>query len=575
MNKITHINQPVSLEAAAPLEPDIERDLLRAYIDSAHDGIFVVCDEMKFHVANPVLAGWLGVSEAELTAHTQRLPITRFLGHTELAAEFEVVFPRVLRGEAVRLEGAIHPLTGDPRWVEITLKRVQIPHGDLVIGVARDVSERKRLYSILQHNASHDDLTGLVNRREFQQRLNALVESARVDKSQHALVYVDLDQFKVVNDVCGHQAGDELLRHLGVKLQACVQGHDLIARLGGDEFGVLLHDTPIEQAMQTAEALCDAVQRFHFSWQERSFDVTASVGLCAITSDTENAETVLSQADAACYVAKDKGRNRVQLYFGGKACTGKRAEMEWVTRIQKVLETDRFQLWHQNILGLTDSSERNFEVLLRMLDEDDKVIAPGIFFPAAEHYGLMPAIDRWVVSQLLMNEPYARLHQSMSADLTVRCAINLSGASLNDDKFLVFLEDALKASRVPAESICFEITETVAIANLQRFSEVMQALKRLGCKFALDDFGSGMSSFGYLKTLPVDYLKIDGALVKHIATDAANLTMVEAIHRIARVLGIQTIAEFVEDDATLHILREIGVDYAQGYGIHKPAPLQF
>ena len=574
MNRKNPINQPVKPDTPAALEPEIERDLLRAYIDSAHDGIFVVCDEMKFHVANPVLAAWLGVSEAELTAHGQRLPITRFFGMSELATEFVAAFPRVLKGEAQRLEGAIHPPEGVPRWVEISLRRVQIQHADLVIGVARDISERKRLYSALQHYASHDDLTGLANRREFQQRLNALVQSARIENTQHALVYVDLDQFKVVNDVCGHQAGDELLRRLGAQLQACVQGRDLIARLGGDEFGMLLHDMPVERAMQIAETLCDTVQRFHFTWQERSFDVTASVGLCAITRDTQSAEVVLSQADAACYVAKDKGRNRVQLYFGGKACAGKRAEMEWVARIQKVLETDRFQLWHQNILSLGGGRGRQFEVLLRMLDDDNNVIAPGVFFPAAEHYGLMPAIDRWVVSHLLLDERCAQLHRSMTDGAGVHCAINLSGASLNDEKFMRFLEQTLKTSRIPAESICFEITETVAIANLQRFSEVMHALKRLGCRFALDDFGSGMSSFGYLKTLPVDFLKIDGALVRHVASDPANLTMVEAINRIARVLGIQTIAEFVEDDATLTILREIGVDYAQGYGVHKPEPLR-
>ena len=213
----------VDFELPATLEPDIERDLLRAYIDSAHDGIFVLCDEMKFHIANPVLADWLGVGEAELTRHGRRLPITEFFGLSELAEEFKALFPRVLKGEALRFEGAIHPPKGKPRWVEISLKRVRIPHGDLVIGVARDISERKRLYSALQHYASHDDLTGLANRREFQQRLNALVQTAQTDGSQHALVYIDLDQFKVVNDVCGHQAGDELLRHLGEQLQACVQ----------------------------------------------------------------------------------------------------------------------------------------------------------------------------------------------------------------------------------------------------------------------------------------------------------------------------------------------------------------
>ncbi len=558
------------------IEPEIERELLRAYIDSAHDGIFVLCDEMKFHVANPALAAWLGISEAELTAHGQRVPITELFGLAATQSLFSRHFDAALHGEAVRFEAEISPPRGEARWVEIGMNRVRLVAGDLVIGILRDITERRMLQTALQHHASHDDLTGLLNRREFQQRLHALVDARQDDAPPHALLYVDLDQFKVVNDTCGHQAGDELLRQLGVRLKRLVGQHDVIARLGGDEFGLLLHDRPVDSAMQLAESLCETVSGYRFIWDDRSFEVTASVGVCAIDSDTVSAEDVLSSADAACYVAKDQGRNRVQLYFGGATCKGKRQEMEWVSRLQKALEENRFQVWQQHILDLkggTDASGGHVEMLLRLVDEDGTIVTPGRFFPAAERYGLMPAIDRWVIQHLLLESHCGHVHAEMARRTATHCAINLSGASLNDDKFLGFLEDALRRSRLAAPALCFEITETVAVSNFGRVREVMQHLRQFGCRFALDDFGSGMSSFGYLKNLPVDFLKIDGTLVRNIVDDAADFAMVEAIHRVGGVLGLKTIAEFVETEAALERLRDIGVDFAQGYAIHRPEPL--
>lgn len=567
---------PVTDDVPIP-DPDLERALLRAYIDSANDGIFVVCDEMKFHVANPLLVEWLGVSELELTAHGRRIPITELFGSAESETLFCNHFQQVLLGQSVRFETALSPPNGLQRWVEISMNRVGLEVGEMVIGILRDVTERKRMHSVLQHYASHDDLTGLLNRREFQQRLKALVDTARMHGGQHALIYVDLDQFKVVNDTCGHQAGDELLRRLGVRLQGLIQGQDVIARLGGDEFGVLLHDVPIEQVMELAESLCDVVSAYRFDWEDRSFEVTASIGVRAINAETVSAEDVLSAADAACYVAKDQGRNRVQLYFGGKACAGKRQEMEWVGKIQKALEDDRLQIWQQRILdlsadGLAGPSDQ-FEVLLRLIDEEGGVVAPGQFFPAAERYGLMPAIDRWVINHLLLGAPNEGLQSASKSGVITRCAINLSGASLNDDKFLEFLEMALQQTSVIGSALCFEITETVAVANFGRAREVMQAFKRFGCQFALDDFGSGMSSFSYLKNLPVDLLKIDGALVRQIHSNAADLAMLDAINRIGQVLGLQTVAEFVETEDTLKLLRDIGMNFAQGYAIHRPEPL--
>ena len=558
------------------LEPEIERELLRAYIDSANDGIFVVCDEMSFHVANPLLADWLGVDEAELTAGGHRLPLTEFFCQPETRAQFCAHFQSALDGQSLRFDAEMRPHRGEPRWVEISLNRVRFEVGVRVIGVVRDITERRLLQTTLQHHASHDDLTGLVNRREFQLRLHALVATLPTDPGPHALIYIDLDQFKVVNDTCGHIAGDELLRQVGKRLGGLIQLRDLIARLGGDEFGVLLHDVSIGQATDIAEMLCRVVAEHRFVWDERRYDLTASIGLCAIQSDTQSAEEALSAADAACYVAKDKGRNRTQVYFGGVACKGKRDEMQWVSRLQEALDENRFEIWQQRIVNLRQdvgAGADHFEVLLRLVDKDGSRVAPGQFFPAAERYGLMPAVDRWVIKHLLLNDHGRYLNTEIQGMLATHCAINLSGASLNDDKFLVFLEDALRHTTLAGNALCFEITETVAVTSFGRIREMMQTFKQFGCQFALDDFGSGMSSFSYLKNLPVDYLKIDGSLVRNIVTDAADFAMVEAFSRVGKALGIKTIAEFVETEATLQRLRDIGIDFAQGYGIHKPERL--
>jgi len=574
MDIITLIQQ--AWPDAPSLEPEIERELLRAYIDSANDGIFVVCDEMKFHVANPLLAGWLATDESVLIAHGYRVPITEYFGQPDTVDLFSEQFKIVLKGQSTRFEALLNPPRGEARWVEISLNQVRMEVGVLVIGVVRDIGERRQLQSALQYHASHDDLTGLVNRREFQLRLHALVATRDTDPGPHALIYIDLDQFKVVNDTCGHVAGDELLRQIGQRLGEMIQARNLIARLGGDEFGVLLHDVSIEQAKEMAETIGKTVAEHRFVWDERRYDLTASMGLCAINSHTQSAEEALSAADAACYVAKDKGRNRTQVYFGGPACKGKRQEMQWVSRIQEALDENRFVIWQQCILDLqppADVRADHFEVLLRLVDKDGSLIAPGQFFPAAERYGLMPAIDRWVIKHLLMNAQHQSLQTEMQRIGATHCAINLSGASLNDDKFLAFLEDVIQRTTLAGKALCFEITETVAVNSFGRIREVMQTFKQFGCQFALDDFGSGMSSFSYLKNLPVDYLKIDGSLVRNIVTDAADFAMVEAFSRVGDALGLKTVAEFVENEATLQRVRDIGIDFAQGYGIHKPEPL--
>ncbi len=440
-------------------------------------------------------------------------------------------------------------------------------------GTLQDVTEIKLAEEALSYQATHDVLTGLINRSEFERRIERVLHTARASQGEHALCYLDLDQFKVVNDTCGHMAGDELLRQIGLALSETVRKRDTLARLGGDEFGVLMEHCTLEQAKRVAENLRRAVADFRFVWEGQMFRVGMSAGLVAIAEASESTTALLSAADSACYVAKDEGRNRVHVYrLDDSDLAQRHGEMQWVTRINQALEEDRFELWSQPIAPVargTDEGE-HFEVLLRLIDEDGGTVPPGAFLPAAERYGLSTELDRWVIDKAL-----GWLHGNPKRLEGLHlCCINLSGPSLAEEEFLEFMMEQLAQSRVPAEKLCFEVTETAAIANLSRAITFMGALKEQGCKFALDDFGSGLSSFAYLKTLPVDYLKIDGAFVKDIVDDAVDLAMVRSINDVGTVMGKATIAEFVENDEILKILSDIGIDYAQGYGIGRPAPTE-
>ena len=435
-----------------------------------------------------------------------------------------------------------------------------------------DITERKKAEQALSYQATHDSLTGLTNRNDFERRLMRVLETARSSQQEHALCYMDLDQFKVINDTCGHTAGDELLRQLSQLLSKVIRKRDTLARLGGDEFGVLMEHCTIEQAQRVAKDILDTVTEFRFMWEQQVFRIGVSIGLVSIDETSESLANLLSAADSACYMAKDEGRNRIHVYdFDDTDFARRRGEMEWVGRVNQALEDNRLQLWSQPIVAVDKGMEGgdHFELLLRLCDEQGVIVSPGSFLPAAECYGLSTTLDRWVVSNALD-------WLSRNPDLMRRthlCCINLSGTSLADEEFLRFVEDRLDQSSVAPQKICFEITETAAIANLSRAMVFMGSLKLRGCQFALDDFGSGLSSFAYLKTLPVDYLKIDGAFVKDIMEDKVDLAMVRSINDVGKVMGKQTIAEFVENDAILEKLRDIGVDYAQGYGICRPTPV--
>jgi diguanylate cyclase (GGDEF)-like protein/PAS domain S-box-containing protein len=459
---------------------------------------------------------------------------------------------------------------GNEIYVESTASPIRDGSGAVSGGVLvfHDVSEARELNRRLSYHASHDVLTGLVNRREFENRMERALKSARARETSYALCCLDLDQFKIVNDTCGHSAGDALLGQVGALLKSKVRWRDTLARLGGDEFGVLLESCTLDEAMRTAEALREAVRNFKFTWEERTFRLGASVGVVPISADNADVASVLSAADSACQAAKEAGRNRVHSFEENDIdLMRRRREMQWAARINNALEEDRFELFRQTILPLqVPETGAHYELLLRMRDESGKIVAPDQFMTAAERYGITPSIDRWVIENAfrwLVSEADEREKLAM-------CSINLSGQSLGDDKFLPYVIDQFHRSGLDASKICFEITETAAIASFSQANRFIQALKELGCKFALDDFGTGLSSFGYLKHFPVDFLKIDGSFVKEILHDPIDREMVRSINEIGHLTGKQTIAEFAENQEIINMLQSLGVDYAQGYGVSQP-----
>jgi len=465
---------------------------------------------------------------------------------------------------------------GDARFpIELSVANIEgadhSSEGSVI--VFRDISQSCKMAAQLLWNATHDLLTGLENRLQFERRLEHMLENAARHGKQHALLYIDLDQFKIVNDTCGHIAGDELLRRLTNMLKFKVRESDTLARLGGDEFGILLEGCPLDSAVSMANDLRNLVNEFRFSWEGKIFSVGLSIGLVVIDKDSADVSSLLSAADAACYSAKDAGRNRVHVYDTSDSEAAKRrGEMQWLPRIHRALEEDMFELFGQRIEAVNPDENNipHIELLLRMHEEGGVVIGPGAFIPAAERYNLMSTIDRWVVEHGLR---YLATNPTQDGCNHFMLNINLSGASLAEPGFLDFMLDLIKQLNVSTERLCFEVTETAAIANLDDAINFITSLKAIGCSFALDDFGSGLSSFAYLKHMPVDYLKIDGGFVKDMLDDPIDRAMVEAINRVGHVMGIKTVAEFVENGEILEALREIGVDFVQGYHIDKPHSL--
>ncbi len=443
------------------------------------------------------------------------------------------------------------------------------------IVVFHDISQIRAMAQQLLWQASHDALTGLVNRREFERRLTELIDTAATRGREHALMFMDLDNFKAVNDTCGHTAGDELLRQLTSVMLSRMRGSDTLARLGGDEFAGLLETCPFDQAVRIANGMRETVREFRFVWEAKTLSVGVSIGLVPITPDSGNLHRVLSLADACCYEAKNKGRDRVQVYRPEEGDpTGKHGELQLISQINQAFELGRFRLYRQRIkaIGPGAPQRENYEVLVRMIDRGGNLVPPEGFMAAAERYNLLTSIERWVISSLI-----EYLHNQWSSGVIPRDAaergwysVNLSGTSINDRSLPDFLRNLLTRYQLPAGLLCIEITETTAISNLNTAAELMHELKGLGCRFALDDFGTGMSSFAYLKYLPVDVLKIAGTFVTDMATDPMDHAIVDAINRISHILGMQTVAESVEDARALAQITALGVDYAQGFFIAPP-----
>ena len=439
--------------------------------------------------------------------------------------------------------------------------------------VLRDVSLSRAYYQQRSWEATHDLLTGLVNRREFENRVLSALTDTQVWGHSHVICYMDLDRFKLVNDSCGHAAGDELLIQLSRLMQSRIRESDTLARLGGDEFGVLLDGCEAQRGQLIAAEILAAVRDFQFSWESRLFTVGVSIGLTTITSEHRNVSEVLGEADSACYWAKEQGRNRVCVYLASDMdLAARRSETGWVARINAAFAENRFVLYHQTYRALNQSAgiSDHLEILIRMIGEDGELILPGRFLPAAERYNLMSDIDRWVIQEVFSR--YSQLVAERGGT-PLTCAINLSGASINSEGFLEFIRQQVNKYTLAPGAICFELTETVAVNNLQAAAEFIRECKAMGIQFALDDFGTGTSSFGYLRNLPVDYLKIDGGFVKDIEHDNVDQAMTETINRIGHIMGKQVVAEYAENEAIIEKLRIMGVDFAQGYGVCLPSPL--
>jgi diguanylate cyclase (GGDEF)-like protein len=435
-----------------------------------------------------------------------------------------------------------------------------------------DITELRGQHRQMSYQATHDALTGLVNRREFEHRLSESADIARRGEASHMLCYLDLDRFKIVNDTSGHLAGDSMLREVAKLLREAVRDSDTVARLGGDEFGMLLVGCPLDKARQIADDVCRSIANYRFVWHDRVFNVGVSIGLIEIGREAGTVEQLLAAADSACYVAKKEGAGRVSVYSArDEALARSTGEIEWLQRLQSALKEERFTLYYQPIVSAfgNETDGPSMEVLLRMVDETGAEIQPGEFVAAAERYRLMASVDRWVVHNTL--GALSRNAFQLARDRCV--AINISGQTLSDPLFLEFVVETLDQTGVHPDQVCFEIAESAVVGNLEQARRFVGVLHGMGCKFTIDDFGSGVGSFSSLKSLPLDYLKLDGSFMRNLARDSVAQTMVTAMIKLARTLNFKIIAEQVEDSAALDAARKIGVDYVQGFVIARPSRL--
>jgi diguanylate cyclase (GGDEF)-like protein len=546
---------------------------LSAYFASSHDGVFLINDCLELIYANATMQEWLGIKmQAASNNHYNLLDLVA-LGDSKTV--FLQNSRSVLSGTPSKFRCMIPPLQNEAIWLEISLQRA--PYGRL-LGIARDIGGHKHELEQLQSRFGKDELTGFLNRNEFMRMLEDM--HLPMPGREHALLMIELEHFGIVNDMCGLAAGDALLCQIAEIMRRLQGKQDVVARMGGKKFGMLRMSSNMDTAYAKACEIRDTLTAFKFEHEDKKFEVGVSIGFTSIRQDTEsNKQSLVSEADSACHYARNMGHNRIHAYSPNGNNAYRQQESEWISRIASAFENERFQLFYQNIRQIESSSEseNHHEILLRMLDENGEYVTPGEFIPAAEKFNLMPLIDRWVIRTLFARNAIlwcgvASMQEDMNVPLSL-CCINISGSSLNDDYFPEFLRDQVALHNVPPRAVCFEITETVAVKDLDKASHLIKSLRADGFRFALDDFGKGMSSFSYLKALPVDFLKIDGSLVQNIDTNKVDHCMVEAINKIAQEMGIKTIAEYVKSQKVIDMLQTMGVNYAQGYGIHHPEPL--
>ncbi len=552
----------------------------RLHITLRSIGDAVICTDGAMHVTfmNPIAEQLTGWTMTQATGQ----PLEQVFCIVDEATGERIDSPvaeclRTLRPAYLQEGAVLQSVTGERHDVQDSAAPVLTSAGEVLgaVLVFQDITTARALQRELAHSASHDALTGLPNRAWFEKRLREASEAARLHGHSGALCFIDLDRFKIVNDTAGHGAGDVLLRELGHVIRHQVRTDDLLARLGGDEFALLLKDCTVDQAEQVCQKIIDAIRDRRFPWEGRIYDVGASIGIAAIDMDAPPMGELMSRADVACYAAKAAGRSRVSVYRRDESDARRHhRELEVAAGIHSALEANRFRLFAQEIRALQPAADaerpepRHIEILVRMVDEDGELVMPGAFIPAAERYDLMGHIDRWVIRNVL-----AEYGARLEAVPGLSVAINLSANSLGEPFLLPFLHAALADSVLPASRIRLEITETALINNMAAASRMVSEMRHAGCTVALDDFGAGLSSFAYLKQFPVDYLKIDGSFIRHLADNLVDREIVSAINDIGRRLGVRTVAEAVEDEATLQVLRAIGVDYAQGYVIGRPMPL--
>jgi len=551
-----------------------KHELLRVTLHSIGDAVITTDAHGRVQWLNPVaerMTGWPNEAAREQPL-SQVFHIVNELSREAEPSPFERCLTQELHIGQVD-HTVLISRDGHEYGIQDTAAPIRDQDGKMlgVVLVFHDVTEQRRMGHEMSFRATHDELTGLVNRAEFDKRLTRVLSEAHEHHSSNALMYIDLDQFKLVNDACGHGVGDQLLCQVTTLLQGCVRSRDTLARLGGDEFGVILEHCNVEQAQRVAQDICDQMEAFRFVHDGRRFRIGTSIGLVPLDQRWASTAAVLQAADTSCYAAKEAGRNRVHAWFDtDQAMRARKGEMQWASRLEQALDDNRFVLYGQRIAPIhRDSAQLHCEILLRLRDTDGSIIPPGAFLPAAERFHMASRIDRWVIRRVV---DWLR-QQGDTLDQIDTIAVNLSGQSIGDPTFHRFMEEAIDEAPVDLRKLCLEITETAAITNLQDAAAFIDGMRKRGIRMALDDFGSGASSFGYLKTLPVDYLKIDGQFIKDIVNDPLDQATVRCFCDVARVLGIKTIAEFVETDATLQALRAIGVDHAQGYLLHKPEPL--